>query len=78
MEMSNLSLNRTLSNHFPIVLNHSVIKWGSSLFKINNKWFKVDIFKVMVESAWNNTIYKGTPSFRLVIKKLKEKYENLG
>lgn len=80
MQLARLSqkvLNRPISDHFPICLIPEGITWGPGIFRLDNKWLRVDSFKELAANVWQQSRVKGTVSFQLAykLKALKNKIE---
>ena len=69
-------LPRSISDHFPILVEVGEILRGKSPFRFENMWLKSEGFKDWVHSWWNRYSFSGTPSFVLA-KKLKVLKEDI-
>ncbi|KAA0039770.1 LINE-1 retrotransposable element ORF2 protein [Cucumis melo var. makuwa] len=65
------TLSRVTSDHFPIVLESSLISWGPSPFKLINVHLKEPWFKNNVTNWWKNLRQEGHPGFSFM-RKLKQ------
>lgn len=76
--LSQKVLSRPIFDHFPVCLDLGGIKWGSSSFRIDNKWLKLDSFKTLVESVSKNSVCRGSLSYRIAmkLKNLKEQIKS--
>ena len=59
-----------MSDHFPILLDRGGLRRGSSLFRFENTWLKVEGFKDILKSWWEGDNFSGPSSF-ILAKKLK-------
>ena len=57
------TLPRTLSDHFPILLDCGRIQGGKSSFKFENMWLQSEGFVERVSSWWGSYVFEGSPSF---------------
>ncbi|GLU23474.1 hypothetical protein SLE2022_394740 [Rubroshorea leprosula] len=64
-------LNRSLSDHCPIVLKNQISDWGPKPFRFFDAWLELPQFKGIVTDIWKSTVVKGWNGYRLK-EKLKE------
>ncbi|GKV41384.1 hypothetical protein SLEP1_g48927 [Rubroshorea leprosula] len=64
-------LNRSLSDHCPIVLKNQISDWGPKPFRFFDAWLEFPQFKGIVTDIWKSTVVKGWNGYRLK-EKLKE------
>lgn len=60
------TLKRTISDHFPITLENSQIKWGLCPFRLNNTSLKEKDFIKNIQDWWKNTYQQGHPSYSFI------------
>ncbi|XP_057432258.1 uncharacterized protein LOC130725012 [Lotus japonicus] len=70
-----LVLNRTLSDHCPVLFRVSNLNWGPKPFKVLNCWFSDPRFKDFVAKEWEQISISGASGFVLKekLKAIKEK-----
>ena len=61
-------LLRVISDHYPLLLEASVVQQGRSAFKFENMWLKAEGFVDRVQQWWNGYSFAGSPSFILAQK----------
>ena len=68
-------LPRPISDHFPVLLEGGSWSKGPAPFRFENMWFKVEGFKELIRNWWQETVVRGSASFRLSekLKVLKQK-----
>ena len=68
-------LPRPISDHFPVLLEGGSWSRGPAPFRFENMWFKVEGFKELIRNWWQETVVRGSASFRLSekLKVLKQK-----
>ncbi|KAL0559838.1 hypothetical protein IC582_000218 [Cucumis melo] len=73
-------LTRTTSDHFPIVLESSMISWGPSPFRFTNAYLNDPDYKKNIEFWWGNTSQPGYAgySFMRRLKQLALKIKTWG
>jgi hypothetical protein len=54
---------RTLSDHFPILLDCGRIQGGKTSFQFENMWLKLEGFVERVSTWWESYVFEGNPSF---------------
>ncbi|GKV34650.1 hypothetical protein SLEP1_g43008 [Rubroshorea leprosula] len=64
-------LNRSLSDHYPIVLKNQISNWGPKPFRFFDAWLEFPQFKGIVTDIWKSTEVKGWNGYCLK-EKLKE------
>ncbi|GKV36495.1 hypothetical protein SLEP1_g44621 [Rubroshorea leprosula] len=64
-------LNRSLSDHCPIVLKNQITDWGPKPFRFFDAWLELPQFKGIVSDIWKSTVVNGWNGYRLK-EKLKE------
>lgn len=52
---------RTTSDHFPLILDTKVVKWGPSLFRFENVWLESPFFKSSISEWWKGFNGQGGP-----------------
>ncbi|RVW27976.1 hypothetical protein CK203_094127 [Vitis vinifera] len=64
-----------ISDHFPIILVGGGIRRGSTPFRFENMWLKVEGFKDLIHSWWQGIEVRGSTSFKLAakMKEIKQK-----
>ncbi|GKV25907.1 hypothetical protein SLEP1_g35285 [Rubroshorea leprosula] len=65
-------LERTVSDHCPILLKHERVDWGPKPFKIFDAWLQEPGCKEIIRNTWNSTTVEGWYGF-----KLKEKLKSV-
>lgn len=63
-------LNRTVSDHYPLLLVPDALRWGPCPFKFDNRRLSHKLFKGVLESKWSIIFQNGHPGFA-IMKKLK-------
>ncbi|GKV31918.1 hypothetical protein SLEP1_g40572 [Rubroshorea leprosula] len=66
-------LNRSISDHCPILLKEEKINWGPKPFKFFDAWLEQSGCKETIRNVWNSTVIKGWKGFRLKEKLKKTK-----
>ncbi|GKU92387.1 hypothetical protein SLEP1_g6121 [Rubroshorea leprosula] len=64
-------LNRSFSDHCPIILKNQIMDWGPKPFRFFDAWLEFPQFKGMVRDIWMSTVVNGWNGFCLK-EKLKE------
>ncbi|TYJ97060.1 hypothetical protein E5676_scaffold506G001280 [Cucumis melo var. makuwa] len=62
------TLQRTISYHFPIILESQQIAWGPCPFRLNNSSLKEKDFAKNIHEWCNNTIQEGYPGYAFIQK----------
>ncbi|GKV27606.1 hypothetical protein SLEP1_g36762 [Rubroshorea leprosula] len=65
-------LNRTVSDHCPVLLKNERVDWGPKPFKFFDAWLQVPGCKELIRNTWNSTAVEGWYGF-----KLKEKLKSV-
>ena len=60
------TLQRTVSNHFPISMESPQIKWGPWPFRLNCSSFNEKFFIKNIQSLWKNTYQGGHPGYSFI------------
>lgn len=68
--------SRLVSDHFPIILVSSRVKWGPTPFRFENMWLNHRSFFSNVETWWSECSFSGWDGFQFM-KKLKFVKEKL-
>ena len=61
-------LPQPISDHFPILIERDGIRRGSSPFRFENMWLKVEGFKTLMRSWWQGMSVSGRASYKLATK----------
>ena len=66
---------RPISDHFPIILESSKIKWGPTPFRFENMWLSHGAFIPFVKDVWDNAEVQGWEGFKFMrkLKSLEDK-----
>ena len=66
---------RLVSDHFPVILEPSKIKWGPTPFRFENMWLSHSAFIPFVKEVWDNAEVQGWEGFKFMrkLKSLKDK-----
>ena len=59
------TLPRSMSNHFPILLDGGRVRRGQIPFRFENMWMKEKRFKEMLKAWWQGFNFNGSYSFIL-------------
>ncbi|GKV21936.1 hypothetical protein SLEP1_g31858 [Rubroshorea leprosula] len=58
-------LERTVSDHCPVLLKHERVDWGPKPFKFFDAWLQDPGCKEMIRKTWNSTAVEGWYGFKL-------------
>ncbi|GKV07784.1 hypothetical protein SLEP1_g19505 [Rubroshorea leprosula] len=58
-------LERTVSDHCPVLLKHERVDWGPKPFKIFDAWLQEPGCKEIIRNTWNSTTVEGWYGFKL-------------
>ncbi|XVF81975.1 hypothetical protein PTKIN_Ptkin16aG0005700 [Pterospermum kingtungense] len=54
LELNQVLLPRSISDHYSIVIHVEVTNWGPKPFKFFNHWFDEDSYNQVVQNSWES------------------------